>query len=185
MTSTTNDAVGRNSRHRLRWAAVGAVIALALGAGGGLIAVDAAEEGSTFVAVNEPRRILDTRADGTESEDEPVASAVPLVLQVTGTVPEDVGDGIFPSEVVPVGATALVANVTAVQPTTAGFVSVRPPGNGGEPITSSLNFTSGAVVANSVTVSLSGSGQIELWFQGTSPGASTHLIVDVLGYYMP
>ena len=126
MKPTVLEAAGRAVPHRLRWASVGAVVALVLGAGGGLITVDAAEEGSKFVATNESRRILDTRVDGT-GIDEPVQSAVPFILQVTGGVDEDVGDGILPSVVVPTGATAVVANVTAGQPTTDGFVSVRPP----------------------------------------------------------
>ncbi|HWL43756.1 MAG TPA: hypothetical protein VNQ73_12480, partial [Ilumatobacter sp.] len=94
------------------------------------------------------------------------------------------------AEVVPVGATGVIANVTAVTPTTAGHVSVRPGTATGVPTTSNLNFTAGgAVEPNSVTVALptagAAAGAVELYFHGTSASATTDLLVDVVGYFVP
>jgi hypothetical protein len=67
-------------------------------------------------------------------------------------------------------------------------VAVRPGDAVGVPTTSSLNVTSpGVVVPNSVTVGVPvtgpSAGAIELYFHG-DPGATTHLLVDIVGYYL-
>jgi hypothetical protein len=169
---------------RSRWAAIGAAVAVTLGAGG-LLTANAASDPSVFVAI-EPVRVLDTRSgvglSGT------FTSESPRDLTVTGIVPAVVGDTVVPTEVVPAGATAIVANVTAVRPSTAGFVAVRPATATGDPTTSNVNFTTGGVVVpNSVTVEVPttgpDAGDIELWFKGTGPTATTHLLLDIVGYY--
>src|SRR5262245_28452743 len=133
-------------------------------------------ERSTFVDVD-PRRILDTRSNlGLAGK---LASSVPRQLQVTGSVP------VAPSgtaTVVPSGATGVVLNVTAVKPTRAGFVAVRPGNPAGAPSTSNLNVPAGAILPNQVTVGLPANGKIQLWYQG-SGGGTTDLLVDVVGYY--
>ncbi len=170
---------------RSRWAAIGAAIAVTLGAGG-LWAAEAASPPSVFVAIS-PTRVLDTRIDAGLAG--PFVNATPRLLAVTGTVPVvQPGDTITTGAPVPAGATAIVANVTAVFPTTLGFIAVRPGTATGEPATSNINFTTGGVVApNSVTVELPttgvSSGKIQLWFTGTSPNATTDLLVDIVGYY--
>jgi hypothetical protein len=75
-----------------------------------------------------------------------------------------------------------------VFPTTAGFVSVRPGTASGNPTTSNINFTAGGVVVpNSVTVELpttgATAGEVQLFFQGLDPSATTELLVDIVGYY--
>ena len=65
---------------------------------------------------------------------------------------------------------------------------MRPGTATGEPTTSNLNFTTGGVVVpNSVTVAVPTSGphagEVGLFFRGTSPTATTDLLVDVVGYY--
>jgi hypothetical protein len=129
-----------------------------------------------------PTRILDTRVNlglsGT------FTSGIGRDLQVTGVVP------IAPSgtaTVVPPGATAVVINLTVVGPTRTGFVSVRPADAAGSPTTSTLNvIAAGQTVANGTSVTLptggGDAGKIELWYQG-SGGGTTHLLVDVMGYY--
>lgn len=170
---------------RSRWAAIGAAAAVTLGAGG-LWAAEAASPPSVFVAIS-PTRILDTRINAGLAG--PLINATPRMLAVTGTVPVvQPGDNITTGAPVPAGATAIVANVTAVFPTTAGFIAVRPGTATGTPATSNINFTTGGVIApNSVTVELpttgASSGKIQLWFTGTAPNATTHLLVDVVGYY--
>lgn len=163
---------------RSRWAAIGAAVAVTLGAGG--IAVTSASDGapSSFVSIT-PARILDTRTGvGLEG---PFTSPTPRVLQVTGTVPTADGPGI----VVPAGATGVVLNVTAVQPTADGFISVRPDGTPGPPTTSNLNFRTGDIIPNAVTVALPSSGRIELTYDAFgAPGPTTEVLVDVTGFYV-
>ncbi len=172
---------------RSRWAAIGAAVAVTLGAGG-LYSVRADSPPSAFVAIT-PVRVLDSRLaefGGT------FTSATPELLQVTGDIPTvgDDGTTVGTGTPVPAGATAIVANVTVVFPSTGGFVSVRPGTVTGSPTTSNINFTAGGVVIpNSVTVELPTTGpeagQVELWFQGTAPAATADLLVDIVGYYQP
>ncbi len=152
----------------------------------GLRAARADSAPSSFVAIT-PTRVLDTRiAAGLPGA---LTSAQPQILDVTGAIPVVLpGDQLSTGSPVPDGATAIVANVTIVGPTTPGFVSVRPGTATGAPATSSLNAaTNGVVVPNSVSVELpttgANAGQIQLWYQGTTPTATTHLLVDIVGYY--
>lgn len=77
---------------------------------------------------------------------------------------------------VPVGTAAVVLNVTVTQPTSSGFVSLYPNAWTG---TSNLNFTAGQTIANLVTVPLRADGTVEV----LNRGGSTHVILDVMGYY--
>lgn len=69
---------------RSRWAAIGAAVAVTLGAGG-MVAVNAAPSApSSFVSID-PTRVLDTRTD--VGLPVPFVSGVAQKLQVTGVVP--------------------------------------------------------------------------------------------------
>lgn len=161
---------------RSRWAALGAAVAVSLGAGGLGLAGATGGEPSGVVTIT-PERILDTRTG--VGLDGPFTSPSPRVLQVTGQVPTPTG----PSTVVPDGATGVVLNVTAVQPTADGFISVRPDGAPGAPETSNLNFSTGDIIPNSVTVALSPTGAIELTYDAFgTPGPTTDVLVDVTGF---
>ena len=116
-----------------------------------------------------PVRILDTRTTNTPSGVAGrVAEGGTLNLQITGA------NGI------PVDATAVVMNVTAVLPTGTGFVTVWPRGVT-QPLSSNLNFVPGDVVPNLVTVGIGSNGQVSLYQQG----GPNDLIADVVGYYSP
>ncbi len=81
---------------------------------------------------------------------------------------------------VPVGATAVFANVTVVDTVGAGYLAVNP---GGTTVVSAstINWSeSGQVLANGVTLTLNGTRQISV-INGS--GGSTQFIIDVLGYY--
>ena len=125
-------------------------------------------EAGTFNSL-EPSRILDTR----------VANGVPGTTKVAGNGEVDLevaGRGGVPAS----GAVAVVLNVTAVDPTTAGYVTVYPHGTTA-PLASNLNFTAGKVIPNLVTVLLGADGHVAL--KNGSPG-QLHLIADVAGYYL-
>lgn len=185
--STMSTQYAHLARLRTRWSAVGAAVAITLGAGG-LFAAEAASSESVFVAVT-PTRVLDTRiAVGLSG---PLISEGARNLKITGTVPTVGSDG-TPSTgaPVPAGATAVVMNATIVGPTApAGFLSVRPGDATGEPTTSSLNFTApGVVIPNAVTVELptagANAGEVNLYLFGSVPGSSANVRLDVVGYYV-
>ena len=75
------------------------------------------------------------------------------------------------------GATAVVVNVTAVQPSGAGYVTIWP--DGSRPTTSNLNIPRpGQTIATHATVRLGADGRIRL-----ASSSSTHLLVDVVGWF--
>jgi hypothetical protein len=74
------------------------------------------------------------------------------------------------------GVGSVVLNVTAVDPTADGFVTVYPCGT--RPATSNLNYTSGRTVANTVITPVSGAGKVCFYAHGT-----THLIADLSGWF--
>jgi hypothetical protein len=169
---------------RIRWAAIGAAVAVSLGGGVTLFAQAGAApaSSSTFVAVS-PVRVLDTRKDVVLWEG-PFATGVPHDVKVTGSIPTSAGA----QTVMPVGATGVVLNVTVVNSTADGFVSVRPADAVDAPKTSNINFEAGKTVANSITVNLPTSGTdagtFEVWFDSMGvAGATADILVDVTGYY--
>ena len=77
---------------------------------------------------------------------------------------------------VPSGATAVVVNVTAVNPAGVGHLSVYPAGQS-PPTASNLDVTAGMVVANLVEVGLGTGGQISIFASTRSD-----VVVDLEGY---
>ncbi len=167
------------ARTRTRWAAIGAAVAIALGGGGLRIARATVSSGDKPVFVSiAPQRIVDTRTGvGLTGA---FVDATPRDVLVTGAVPVASGGT---AVVVPPGATGVALNVTVVEPSGAGFLSVRPGGAAGEPQTSNVNFEAGQVAPNAVNVDLPVSGQIQIWFDTYEPGGAGHVLVDVVGYY--
>ncbi len=169
---------------RCRWAAIGAAAAVTIGAGG-LYTVRADSPASSFIAIT-PVRVLDTR-NGVGLTG-PFVTAVARNLKVTGTVAISTGPTTSTTAiVVPEGASAVVMNVTAVSPTASGFVSVRPGNATGEPTTSNLNVVPADIAPNSVTVELptaANNGELNLYYLGNATGATTDLLIDLVGYYV-
>jgi hypothetical protein len=167
---------------RSRWAAIGAALTVAVG-GGGLFVANAASGPASTVVTIDPVRILDTRDPLNVGLAGPFVSAVSQKLQVTGPVPTTTGN----QTAVPIGATGVLLNVTVVGATANGFLSVRPGDATGAPSTSSLNFSAGDIVPNSVQVGLptvgANAGQIDITYDafGTA-GPTTDVLVDVVGY---
>lgn len=116
-----------------------------------------------------PQRFADTRAVG-ETIDDRFERAGRRVAQSEYEI-QIAGRGD-----VPMGAQAVVANVTAVAAENTGFVTAHPCLSA-PPNASSLNFTAGVNIANEVIIPLAGTGEICLF-----TSASTHLLVDVVGY---
>jgi hypothetical protein len=75
---------------------------------------------------------------------------------------------------------AVVGNVTVVGQTKAGYVSLTPNVQA-NPTTSTINFPLGDTRANNFTVKLGNTGGLVGIYKASS--GSTHLIMDVTGYY--
>lgn len=86
----------------------------------------------------------------------------------------------FQGTTIPPSATAVVLNVTAVDPSKPGFVTVWPGGQS-PPNASSLNFLPGTVVPNLVIAGIGANGSVDF----LNFGGTTDLVVDVLGYFQP
>ena len=159
---------------RIRWAAIGAAIAVTIGTGG-LIGVNAAQtnQSSTFVPVT-PTRILDTRSS-TKIGD--LTEGSTTELQVTGSIKTSANET---KVVVPTGSTAVSANVTVVAGETGpydGYVTVYPC-DVKRPDASSLNFVIAQTIPNAVSVPLSANGKVCIYVYGKA-----HILFDVVGYY--
>lgn len=79
---------------------------------------------------------------------------------------------------IPSSATAVVANITAVGPTTTGFLALFPTGTTW-PGNSTMNYRAGKTRANNAIVRLSNLGQATI----LNNGSTQHFIIDVTGYF--
>jgi hypothetical protein len=139
-------------------------------------AAGVASTGSQFSAEAAPVRICDTRAVSSfsphnECSSRTLTSAVPgqtLVVPVIGS----------PVSGVPVGATAVVVNLTGISPTQSTFLTVFPSGNT-PPNVSDLNLATGETGANLAVATLSHNGTISIY----NYTGDTDVLVDVLGWY--
>ncbi len=128
-------------------------------------AADPVPNGSVFVPLT-PSRLFDTRT-GLGSPDgagKLAADSSTTFVVVGGSVPAT--------------AVAAVLNVTYAEAVPTGYVQVRPAGTG-DTGTSTLNKTGTGPAPNQVTVRL-GNGAVTV----TNVGGTTHLIGDLLGYYV-
>ncbi|MGA1748253.1 MAG: hypothetical protein ACO4BZ_11315, partial [Ilumatobacteraceae bacterium] len=155
---------------RSRWAAIGAAVAVTLGAGG-LVGVNAADEASTLVPIT-PTRILDTRSGDRVGSLDVAGDSTPYRLKVTGA-----------ADIPTTGVTGVSLNVTAVETQAndyGGYVTIYPCASTStaKPEVSNLNFVSGQTLANAVTVPVSTDGYICFYVYGTA-----HLLADANGYY--
>ena len=163
---------------------VGVLAGATLGGFAVVRATSGSSSASSFVPVA-PVRVLDTRSDlGLVA----VTDGVAGTLKVTGSIPTATSSGVVNAVVVPTGATAVVLNVTAVNPTAGGYVSLRPGDATGAPTVSTLNVTAGGTFPNGATITVPTTGphagEIQVWYEAeyTTVG-STELLIDIAGYY--
>ncbi|MHB1486660.1 MAG: fibronectin type III domain-containing protein [Acidimicrobiales bacterium] len=115
----------------------------------------------------QPSRITDTRPGSGQAN-------AGSTLGPGGTLDVAVaGQGGVPAT----GASAALVNVTAVTPTSPGYLSVYPSGQA-RPLASSLNFGSGQTISNLVEVPLSSTGHISVF----NLAGYTDVVIDVEGY---
>jgi hypothetical protein len=144
--------------------------------GAGVLAMGPARSVSTpppaALTAVAPQRLYDTRPGQIgvgESPDRaaPVGAGQFLEVQIRGIagIPND--------------AVAVVLNVTATQPTAAGYLSVQPGTN--PPTTSNLNFQPGETSAQHVTATIGPDGRVRIF----NAAGTAHVVVDVSGWYGP
>ncbi len=127
-------------------------------------AAAAGSGGSAFTSMT-PTRVLDTR-NGTGAR--------------AGVVP---GGGVVTVDLssrVPANATAVVLNVTGVQPTVSTVITVWPSGEE-RPVASTLNLRAKEIRANAATVALGPDRKLQL----RNNSGNVHLVADLQGYYAP
>ncbi len=158
---------------RTRWAAIGAAVAVTLGAGGiGIVSATQPDVAVAFVAIT-PCRVMDTRA---ESNVGPKATPLgPGETHTVNTTTSDTGN----CTDIPATATGVSLNLTALDATLPTFLTVWSTGVA-QPAVSSLNPVPGAPpTPNAVTTAISADGQFDVFnLQG-----NVHVIADVNGYY--
>ena len=131
-------------------------------------------ERTSFVPIT-PCRLADTRPapDTVGTRNTPIGPSGTFTLGAHGS------NGLCSSPAIPIGATALSLNVTAVDPTAPTFLTIFPTG-ATQPLTSNLNPTPGQPpVPNAVTVDVNALGQFNIF----NKFGSVNVIVDIVGYY--
>ena len=125
---------------------------------------------SVYIPLDEPRRLLDTRAggvtvDGIDAGSGSIELGGTHQLQVAGRAG------------VPATAASVVLNVTAVDATAPGFVTVWPCGVT-QPLASNLNFATGQTVPNTVIAKVGADGKVCIF-----SSQKIDAVVDVEGYF--
>jgi len=172
-----SDGYGRaGGVSRVRWAAIGAAIAVSLGAGGFAVtqvtnAGTSTGERDVFVPIT-PCRLFDTRATATVGpRNTPLGPADSMTQSVTGT------NG---NCTLPLDAAGVAMNVTTVNGTATSFLAIWP-ADVTQPLASSLNWIAGSPpTPNKVDVKLSADGRISLF----NNGGTVDVLADVVGYYI-
>jgi hypothetical protein len=125
---------------------------------------------TSLTTLSNPARLLDTRPSGTTFDGQfakgganPAGASLQLEVAGRGGIPGD--------------ASAVVLNVTATEPSGAGYVTVYPCGQP-RPNASNLNYTSAQTVPNLVVAKIGDGGKVCLYSM-----TAAHLIADVAGYY--
>jgi hypothetical protein len=180
--AVSHDSQGREGKfQRLRvclaLGTAGAAVGVALASIGTGTIVNAVYSGVTsnlgYTPLSAPVRIADTRTGATDP-----STYQGLTLAAGGSLTID-----MPTNV-PAGAGAVVVQVTAINPSASGFLTVFPAGST-NPGTANVNFTTGQTVGNQVTVGLGTSNGNEAItvYDGPTTGGSVDFTVDLYGYY--
>jgi hypothetical protein len=127
--------------------------------------------GGAYLAGVSPSRIVDTRS-GLGAPEAPLGAATALGVAVAGHA------GV-PAAASTVPPTGVIASVTAIAPTSSGYLTVYPSLTS-RPTASDLNFTAGAVVPALVVGRLGTDGGVEVF----NSAGKTNIVIDVFGYFV-
>jgi hypothetical protein len=127
------------------------------------------ESGAKFYPLD-PGRVLDSRSGvGLSST---FKTGIGRTLTVRGSVG------------VPTAAIAVTGNLTVTQQTAGGFLAMTQ-ATTNDPSTSTLSFPIADTRANGVTGPLSGSGTVGLTYRTSQASKTTHVLLDINGYFAP
>ena len=159
---------------RSRWAAIGAALAVTLGAGGVAFVANASGGTPTSFIPIVPCRLIDTRP-------------APSTVGGRGTPvgPDEsyavVAQGASGQCDIPTSAVAVSMNVTIVGPTANGYLTVYP-SDASVPNASNINFRAAqGATANAVTSALSADGGVSFF----NKNGTVNVIADIVGYFDP
>lgn len=170
--SSVSTVVMDNTHSKHRWAAIGAAVAVSLGAGGLGIAGAASPAGAAAYVAISPCRLLDTRPDSQFH----IGSHTTLGPETRLTAQAWGNQGLCS---LPAGTTGLELNVTATDAAAPTYLTLYP-GAGDPPNASHLNPAPGQPpVPNAVTVALDPTGTFTIF----NKNGTVDVIVDVVGYY--
>jgi hypothetical protein len=157
---------------RTRWAAIGAAVAISLGAGGiGISQAVGTGDEAVFVPIT-PCRLSDVRPA-------PFTVGPRTSPLGPGEVYALSGRGAVGNCALPDSASALSLNVTALNATTLTFLTFWP-ANQVQPVAASLNPAPGEPpTPNAVTVDLDSTGMFAVF----NKAGAVNLVIDVVGYY--
>jgi hypothetical protein len=128
--------------------------------------------GSTYKPLA-PVRVLETRAiTGQIGPHGPIHANSNTQFQVAGV------------KTVPANAVAVTGNLTVVNQTAAGFITLSTTPPAASPATSTINFPLADVRANGVTIKLSPTGSLWFVYKGPPSTATIQVLFDVTGYYV-
>ncbi len=138
---------------------------------------------ATYTPIS-PRRVLDSRPTGSGHTNMGLAGKF-----TAGTVrkfgvagAEYVGGG--SALAIPASAIAVTANLTVVGETATGVIDLGPTVTAtGD--TTTLEFVKGDIRADNVTLGLASDGSLEAVYRSSTAGATTDLIFDVTGFFVP
>jgi hypothetical protein len=138
---------------------------------------------ATYTPIS-PRRVLDSRPTGSGHTNMGLAGNF-----VAGTVRKFavagapyVGGG--SALAIPATAVAITGNLTVVGEAAAGVIDLGPTVSA-TGSTTTITFVKGDTRANNVTVGLASDGSLEAVYRSSTAGATTDLIFDVTGYFVP
>ena len=164
----------RPSVTRSRWAALGAAIAVSLGAGGLLTTSASIGSGERAVYVPiAPCRVFDTRpgTDNVGPRNTPLGPGDTFVATVRGTN----GNCTIPTD-----AVGLTMNVAIINPSTASFLTVFP-ADAPRPLAANANWVAGQPpLSNAVTADISADGKIAFY----NLAGTVDVAADIVGYYI-
>jgi len=160
------------SHLRTRWAAIGAAVAVTLGAGGFGIARATISSGerAAFVPIT-PCRLFKTNAPAIGPRTTPLGADDTATFQVTGT------NG---NCTIPAGATAVVITLVGLNQTVNTFLTAFP-ADVTQPVAATMNLAGTATGATSslATIKLSATGALKLF----NKNGTVNVIADITGYY--
>ena len=146
------------------------------------------EAGGSGYAPVQPCRVVDTRIQPSRptviNETGTFAPGNQRSFQVAGTGQQFAAQGGAASGCgIPAGITAVELSITAVGPSGNGFVRAFPHGQSA-PNATFLSYSAGEGVTNTGTVTLTG-GRSGVDLSVLNLGASTNIVIDVFGFYIP